>query len=88
MLGAFKLFADVFGHGYFDVLFWIVPIDGQSVVSAAKQVNGYGVMLLEHIDQVGGVIGREELDSKVVYSNSEGGGKGIIFPKSRSIFHR
>ena len=45
-------------------------------------------MLSERIKEVGGVIGGEELDAKVVYSKDEGDGKGRMGPKARGIFHR
>ena len=45
-------------------------------------------MLLECIDELGGVFGGEEFDAKFFYSKSENGGKGRMFPKARSIFHR
>ena len=35
-----------------------------------------------------GVVGCEELDAKVVYSEGEGGGKGRMDPKAGGIFHR
>ena len=45
-------------------------------------------MISESIEEVGGVVSGKELDSKVVYSNGEGGGKGRMGPKARIIFHR
>ena len=65
---AFQVFADGVGHGYFDIVFRLFPIDGNSVVLAARWVNGDVVILLECIEEVGGVIGGEEFDSKVIYS--------------------
>ena len=43
---------------------------------------------MERIEEVGGVVGGEEIDSKVVYSKGEGSGKGRMVPKARGIFHR
>ena len=57
MLEAFQSFADVVGHGYVNVLFWVVPIDGQYKVIADRWVDGDRVMLLECIDEVSGVVG-------------------------------
>ena len=56
-LEAFQGFADGVGHGDVNIVFWVVPIDDQSVVLDARWVNGDGVMLLECIDEVGGVVG-------------------------------
>ena len=50
-------FADRVGIGDVDVVFWVVPIDGQFIVFAARWVDGDGVMLLECINDVGGVVG-------------------------------
>ena len=88
LLEALQGFADRVGHGGFDVFFWVVPIDGQSAVLVARWVDGDGLMLLERIKEVGGVVGGKELYAKVVYSKGEVGGKGRMDPKARSIFHR
>ena len=56
---AFQGFADGVGHGDVDVLFWVFPIDGQSTVLAVRWVDVDGAMLLECIDEVGGVVGVE-----------------------------
>ena len=96
MLGGFgggvlellQVFSDVVGHGDVDVVFWVFPIDGHSAVIAARWVDGDGLMLSDRIKDVGGIVGGEELDTKVFYSEGEGGGKGRMVPKSRSIFHR
>ena len=57
VLEASQVFDDRVGHGYITVVFWVVPIDGQSLVLAARQVDGDEVMLSECIDEVGGVVG-------------------------------
>ena len=88
VLEALQVFVDVVGHGDVDVVLWVVPIYGQSEVLATKWVDSDGLMLLECINEVGGVGGGKEFDAKVVYIKGEGGGKGGMCPKSRSIFHR
>ena len=45
-------------------------------------------MLLECIDEVGGVVGGKTFVSKVFYRNSEGGEEGIMCPKESSILYR
>ena len=57
VLEEFQGFSDGVGHGDVDVVFWVVPIDGQSLVLAARPVDGDGVMILECIDEVGDVVG-------------------------------
>ena len=74
MLEAFQGFSDGVEHGYVNVVFWLVPIDGQSTVIASRPLDGDRVMILEFIDEVGVVVSGEEFDSEVVYSKSEGGG--------------
>ena len=59
MLEALQRFADVVGNGDVNVVFWVVSIDGQSAVLAARWVDGDGVMILECIEEVGGVVGGE-----------------------------
>ena len=56
VLEVFQGFADGVGHGDVDIVFWVVPIDVESTVLAARWVNGDIVMLLECIDEVGGVV--------------------------------
>ena len=88
VLEALQGFADRVEHGDVDIVFWVVPIDGQSAVLAAAWVDGDGVILSERINEVGGVVSGKEFDVKVVYSKGEGGGKGRMCPKDSSIFHR
>ena len=57
VLEFFQGFADGVGHGDVNTVFWVVPINGHYSVLAAIWVNGDIVMLLECIDEVGGVVG-------------------------------
>ena len=59
VLEALQGFAEVVGHGDFDIFFWVVPIDGKSAVLAARLVDGDGVMLSELIEEVVGVVDGE-----------------------------
>ena len=43
---------------------------------------------MESIREGGGFISGEEFDAKVVYSEGEGGGKGIMGPNAGGILHR
>ena len=54
---ALQGFGDGVGHGDVDIVFWVVPIDGQSVVLAARWVYGDGVTISKCIDDGGGVVG-------------------------------
>ena len=54
---ALKGFNDGVGHGDVNIIFWVVPINGQSAVLASIWVNGDGAMLSESIEEVGGVVG-------------------------------
>ena len=59
VLEAFQGFVDGVGHGDVDVLFCVVPIDGNPAVISTRPVDGDEVMLLECIDEVGGAISCE-----------------------------
>ena len=67
VLEALQGFDDGVGHGYVYVVFRD-PIDGKYSVLAAICVDGYGVIIPECIEEVGGVVGGEQFDSKVIYS--------------------
>ena len=69
-------------------IFWVVPIDGNSAVLSARWVDCDIVMLLNCIEDGGGVVGGKYFDARFVYSKDEGGGKGGMGPKAWSIFHR
>ena len=56
VLEALQGFAEGAGHGDVDVVFWVVPIYGQSAVPTARWVDGDGVMILECTEEVGGVV--------------------------------
>ena len=73
MLEALQDFSDRVGHGDVDVVFWVVPINGESAVLAARWVDGDGVILPECIEEVGGVVSSEIFDYKGIYSKGEGG---------------
>ena len=73
VLEALQGFYGGVGNGEVDVVFRVVPIDGNFAVLAAIWVNSDGVIILESIEEVGGVVGREEFNSKVIYIKVEGG---------------
>ena len=73
MLEAIQGFADRVGHGDVDTIVRVILIDGKSTVLDARRVDGDGVILLECIKEVGGVVGGKEFDSKVIYSKGGGG---------------
>ena len=74
VLEAIQGFADRVGHGDVDVISGVVPFDGQATVLAARWVDGDGVIILERVDELGGVVCGKELDTKVVYIKGGGGG--------------
>ena len=84
LLEAFQGFSDGVGHGDVDVVFWVVPIDGQSTVLASRWVDGDGVMFSERIEEVGGIVGGKKFDTKVVYSKGEVVGRLEWVQKSHS----
>ena len=59
VLEALQGFADGVGHGNVDVVFWVLPINGQSAVLDSRWVDVDGVIISERIEEVGGVVGKE-----------------------------
>ena len=88
MLEALQGFMDRVGHGYVDVIARVVPFDGKPAVLAARWVDGDGLILLERIEEVGGVVGGEELDTEVIYIEGEGGGQVCVGPKTWGVRYR
>ena len=88
VLEALQGFADGVGHGDVDVIARVVPFDGKPALVATRGVNGDGVIRPERVEEVGGVVGGEELDSEVIYSEGEGGRKGCVGSKTRGVGHR
>ena len=73
VLDAVQGFADRVQHGDVDVVLQVVSIYGKSAVLAARWVGSDGLILPECIKEVGGVVRVKEFDSKVIYSEGEGG---------------
>ena len=73
VLEVLKGFADRVGHGDVDLIVRVIPIDGKSAVLAFRWVNCDGLIILECVEEVGGVVGGNEFYSKVIYSDVEGG---------------
>ena len=88
VLEALQGFTDGFGHGDVDVIARVVPFDGKSEVLSSRGVDGNGAIRPERVEEVGGVVGGEEIDSKVIYSEGEGGRQGCVGPKTRCVGHR
>ena len=84
----FQGLTDGVGHGDVDVIARVVPFDGNPKVHAARWVDGDVVICPDCVEEVGGVGGGEELDSKVIYSEDEGGRQGCVGPKTRGVGHR
>ena len=61
-------FAEGVGHGDIDIIARVFPFDGNPTVLAARGVDSDGVIFPERVEEVGGVVGGKELDSKVIYS--------------------
>ena len=88
VLEALQGFADGVGNGDVDVIARVVPFYGKYAVIAARGVGDDGVILPERVEEVGGVVGGEELDSEVIYIEREGGRQGCMGPKTRVVDHR
>ena len=57
VLEALQGFSDGVGHRDFNVVFWVAPIEGKSAVLASSRVDSDGVIILECVEEVGGVVG-------------------------------
>ena len=67
MLEALQGFVERVGHGDVDVIDGVVSFGGQAIVLATRWVDGDGVIILERVEEVGGVVCGKELDTEVVY---------------------
>ena len=65
VLEALQGFTAGVGHVDVDVVFWVVPIDGQSTVLSARLVDSDGVILSQNIKEMGGVVVGEELEPSI-----------------------
>ena len=57
VLEALQGFADGVGHGYVNVIAWVILFDGNPAVLAARWVGSDGVILPEGVKEVGSVVG-------------------------------
>ena len=88
VLEALQGFADRIGHGDFDVINRVVLFGVKPAVLAARGDNVDGVILPGRVEEVGGVVCGKELDSRVIYSEGEGGRQVCVGPKTRGVGHR
>ena len=75
-------FADSVGHEYVDVTDGAIPVDFQAAVLAARWVDGDCIIFSERIEEVGGIVCGEELDTDIICSKGEGSGQGCVCPKA------
>ena len=80
-------FADSVGHGNVEVIAGVIPVDCQAAVLAARWVDSDRIIVLERVEEVGGVVYGKELDIKVVYSEGECSGQGCVCPKDGGMLH-
>ena len=57
---------EIFWHGYVAGACSIVPVNGESAEKGTGPVYGYGVEVLDGLDEVVGVLFSDVLDAKVV----------------------
>ena len=88
VLEALQGFADRVGNGDVNIISGVVPFDGQAALLSARWADGDGIILPERVEEVGGVVGGEELDTEVVYSKGGGGGEDCVGTKSGGVRHR
>ena len=88
VLEALQGFVDRFGHGDVEVISRVVSFDGKTTLLASRWLDSDGVIIPERVEELGGVIGGEELDTKVIYSEGEGGKQGCVGAKTGCVHHR
>ena len=76
----FKSFLNILGHGDVNISVWVVPFEGKATIEGTGPVNGDGVVLLECIDEVLGIGFVDVFDAKVIDTETEPDGLGIMFP--------
>ena len=76
---------DITGHGYVDVSFFVVPLEGDATVEFALPVDFQFVVLCERGNKVIGVILSDVLHAEVVDSERELCWAGCVFPESRRV---
>ena len=59
VLEALQGFADAVGNGDVNIIVRVFPINGKSAVLSARRVDSDGVILLDCIEEMGGVVGGE-----------------------------
>ena len=88
VLESFQGFADRVGHGDVDVIARVIPFDGKPAGFASRWVDSDAVFSPESIEEVGGVLGGNKFDSKVINSKGECGRQGGVGPNTRGVCHR
>ena len=76
---------DIPWHGYVDVSFFIVPLEGDATVEFALPVYFQLVVLFEHGNQVMGILLSDVLHAKVVDSECELCWASCVLPESRLV---
>ena len=66
----------------------VVPVNGESAEEGTGPVNGYGIQVLEGLDEVVGVLLADVLDPKFVDNEGENDGLGGVLPERRSSGNR
>ena len=88
VLEALQGFLERVGHGDVNSISRVVPFDGKPAVLPDRWVDGDGLILLERVKEVGGVVCSEELHTEVIYSEGEGVRQGCVGPNSGGVRHR
>ena len=73
VLKSMEGFGDVAWHGDVDVLFGIVPIDGQTTIFTSCPLDGDMVGLLKGLDEMQGIIVAKVLDAEIIDCKGERG---------------
>ena len=76
MVKGVKCILDILGHGDVNMSVFVVPIQGHTTVQGAIPINGDGVVLLEGIDKMLGILLVGVLHAKVI--NAKGRTRWVV----------
>ena len=78
-------FLDVCGHGYVTNALVAVPVNGETAIEGSIPVNGYGIEILERLDEMVRCVFADVLDTKIFDHKGESNVFGGMLPKGRGL---
>ena len=69
-------------HGEIDLLVWVVPCDGESQVAFSLPVMQCGVVHIQCLKEVFGMLDADVFHSKIIHTECERDGLPVVSPKT------